>query len=30
MSMFRPHPYQTYAIQRIIDQANVGLFLSMG
>ena len=30
MSMFKPHPYQTYAIQRILDQSNVGLFLSMG
>ena len=30
MSMFRPHPYQTYAIQKIIDENNVGLFLSMG
>ena len=30
MSMFRPHPYQTFAIQKIVDQANVGLFLDMG
>ena len=30
MSVFRPHPYQTYAIKRIVDQANVGLFLDMG
>ena len=27
---FDPHPYQAYAIGRIIDDANVGLFLDMG
>ena len=30
MATFRPHPYQTYAIDRIMNQANVGLFLDMG
>ena len=30
MTEFRPHPYQQYAIDRIINQANVGLFLDMG
>lgn len=30
MSMFKPHPYQRYAIDRITNQANVGLFLDMG
>ena len=28
--IYNPHPYQAYATQRIIDQARVGLFLSMG
>jgi hypothetical protein len=28
--MFKPHPYQAYAIDRIMNQANVGLFLDMG
>ena len=27
---FEPHPYQRYAIDRIIDGANVGLFMDMG
>ena len=27
---FRPHPYQAYAIGRIINDTHVGLFLSMG
>ena len=27
---FIPHPYQDYAIDRIINQASVGLFLDMG
>lgn len=27
---FEPHPYQTYSIQRILDQPAVGLFLEMG
>jgi len=30
MSMFKPHPYQEYAIRRIIDEKAVGLFLDMG
>ena len=30
MSTFRPHPYQEYAIHRIIDQDHVGLLLDMG
>lgn len=30
MSMFKPHPYQTYAIDRIVNEARVGLFLDMG
>ena len=30
MATFRPHPYQAYAIDRIMNQANVGLFLDMG
>jgi len=30
MAEFRPHPYQSYAIDRIMNQANVGLFLDMG
>ena len=27
---FIPHPYQEYAIRRIVNEANVGLFLDMG
>lgn len=27
---FKPHPYQTYAINKIIDNKNYGLFLDMG
>ena len=27
---YDPHPYQAYATKRILDQANVGLFLDMG
>lgn len=27
---FEPHDYQTYAIEKIIEQQNVGLFLDMG
>lgn len=27
---FIPHEYQTYAIQKIIEQSAVGLFLDMG
>lgn len=30
MSVFKPYPYQQYAIDRIMNQANVGLFLDMG
>lgn len=30
MATFRPHPYQAYATDRIMNQANVGLFLDMG
>lgn len=30
MSMFKPHPYQDYAIQRIVNEPRVGLFLDMG
>lgn len=30
MSVFNPHPYQQFAIDRIMGQANVGLFLDMG
>jgi SNF2 family DNA or RNA helicase len=27
---FKPHAYQQYAIQKVVDQAKVGLFLDMG
>ena len=27
---FIPHPYQEYAIRRIVNEANIGLFLDMG
>ena len=30
MAEFNPHPYQEYAIRRIVDEPNVGLFLDMG
>ena len=30
MTAFHPHPYQEYAIQRIIKQPSTGLFLDMG
>ena len=30
MSVFKPHPYQAYAIERIVNDTHVGLFLSMG
>lgn len=30
MAGFKPHPYQDYAIHRITDEPNVGLFLDMG
>lgn len=28
--MFKPHPYQAYAIDRIVNEPCVGLFLDMG
>lgn len=28
--MFKPHSYQEYCIQKIIDTPKVGLFLDMG
>lgn len=28
--IFKPHEYQQRAIQRVIDQERVGLFLDMG
>ena len=28
--IYKPHPYQEYATKRILEGANVGLFLSMG
>lgn len=30
MAMFKPHPYQEYAITRIVNEPRVGLFLDMG
>ena len=30
MSMFKPHPYQDYAIRRIVTEPDVGLLLDMG
>ena len=30
MTMFRPHPYQEYAIRRIVEEPAVGLLLDMG
>lgn len=30
MTMFKPHPYQQYAIDRIISDTHVGLLLDMG
>lgn len=30
MTAFKPHPYQTYAIRRIVDGPAVGLMLDMG
>ena len=30
MTMFNPHPYQEYAIRRIVDSAAVGLMIDMG
>lgn len=28
--MFKPHPYQAYCINRVIQQNKIGLFLDMG
>lgn len=28
--MFRPHPYQQYCIDTILQKPSVGLFLDMG
>lgn len=30
MTMFNPHPYQEYAIRRIVEDPSVGLLLDMG
>jgi hypothetical protein len=30
MTVFKPHPYQEYAIDRIVNNSHVGLFLDMG
>ena len=30
MTMFNPHPYQEYAIKRILENPAVGLMLDMG
>ena len=30
MSAFTPYPYQTYAIERIVNEEHVGLLLDMG
>ena len=30
MTMFKPHPYQQYAIERIVNDSHVGLLLDMG
>ena len=30
MTMFKPHPYQEYAIRRIVEEPAVGLLLDMG
>lgn len=30
MTMFKPHPYQQYAIDRIVNEPSVGLLLDMG
>lgn len=27
---FKPHAYQTYCINKILEQNRIGLFLSMG
>jgi len=28
--MFKPHPYQAYAIGRLVAEERLGLFLDMG
>ncbi len=28
--MFKPHRYQQYAVDRILTEPNIGLFLDMG
>ena len=28
--MFKPHDYQRYAIDKVIEQQKIGLFLDMG
>ena len=28
--MFRPHPYQRYCIDKMLDRSELGLFLDMG
>ena len=28
--MFKPHAYQSYAVDKIIEQQKIGLFLDMG
>lgn len=28
--MFKPHPYQQYCIERIVNDPAVGLYLDMG
>ena len=28
--MFKPHPYQKYCIDRIVNDPTVGLYLDMG
>lgn len=30
MTVFKPHPYQEYAIRRIVEEPAVGLLLDMG
>lgn len=30
MTVFKPHPYQEYAIRRIINDKALGLLLDMG
>nr|DAW24586.1 MAG TPA: hypothetical protein [Caudoviricetes sp.] len=28
--MFRPHPYQQYCLQQVVNKPALGLFLDMG